>query len=351
VLFAAFLAAAPCPCFGQLPSQWSDAVHSLAEKIAAAAVPSRSLALSMTNTSSLSGADSSAIYDSLLADLRSRGFVIASSATTSSEEAQVRLTLSEGADGCVWVAEIRRNAENSGQVEMVAAPRLSDSQPGNGGKSVALSRRMVWQQHGEILDFAILPAAEPAGPDAPGAIGLVILEPERLVFYASQGSQWQLDRAVPIPHAAPWPRDLTGQIDLTAGKAVLPGMNCEGDFEHLETWRCAATHKATASVAVADQEQLEIDGHPADFVPLGKVCDALGPILLVTGTGDWTQPDRIRAYETDRGSPVALGQAIEFSGPILAHAPAQDGKSARVVSRNLETGTYEASIVSVSCGD
>lgn len=74
-------------------------------------------------------------------------------------------------------------------------------------------------------------------------------------------------------------------------------------------------------------------------------------LLLVTGNGDWTVRDTIRIYEVTDHQAATIGQPLEFPGPILALWPSDDGKSARVVSRNLQTGMYEASIVSVSCGN
>ena len=70
-----------------------------------------------------------------------------------------------------------------------------------------------------------------------------------------------------------------------------------------------------------------------------------------TAAGDWTEPDHIQLYEITGDQAVAQGQSLEFSGPVLALWPADDGKSARSVSRNPGTGFYEASIVSVTCGD
>jgi hypothetical protein len=344
-IIASFLCVTSSASFAQLPPQWNDAVRALANKIAAAAAPAHSLALNMTNTSSLGATDASAVSSALTAELARSHFTILSPASSPPADAQVQLTLSEGAEGYVWVAQIRRGAENGEQVSIVAAPVLADTFPGAARKSLALSQKLIWRQPEKFLDFALLPA------DPSSSIRLVILEPERLAFYAPGEGEWQLQHAVRIPHSAPWPRDVTGEIDASAGKASLPSVNCEGDFARPETLQCVAVRQAKGSTTIADQEQLEINGHSADFVALGKVCDSFGPILLVTGPGDWTVPDELRAYEAPGGPPVAIGQAIEFPGPILAHAPADDGKSARVVSRDLQTGMYEASIVSVSCGD
>jgi hypothetical protein len=67
--------------------------------------------------------------------------------------------------------------------------------------------------------------------------------------------------------------------------------------------------------------------------------------------GDWSQKDQIQLYEIRDRAAAAIGQPMELPGPILAFWAAGDGNSARVVSRNLESGMYEASIVSVSCGN
>ena len=72
--------------------------------------------------------------------------------------------------------------------------------------------------------------------------------------------------------------------------------------------------------------------------------------VLVSGTGDWTEPDRLQVYQIDehyRAQPV--GEPLSFPGPIVTMWPSEDGKSARVISKNLQTGMYEASVVTVSC--
>lgn len=92
--------------------------------------------------------------------------------------------------------------------------------------------------------------------------------------------------------------------------------------------------------------------------------------VLTTGTGDSMAPDHIQIYdirsypssqtsarstgsenETTPPEAVAVGQPLDFPGPILTLWPSADLKSARVVSMNLQTRMYEGSIVSVSCGE
>lgn len=92
--------------------------------------------------------------------------------------------------------------------------------------------------------------------------------------------------------------------------------------------------------------------------------------VLTTGAGDSLEADHIQMYDirnypqtqapaSSSGSQgeavppeaVALGQPLDFSGPILALWSSGDLRSARVVSLNLQTGMYEGSIISVSCGE
>jgi hypothetical protein len=87
-----------------------------------------------------------------------------------------------------------------------------------------------------------------------------------------------------------------------------------------------------------------------DIASLVTGCDGEWQVL-VTGTGDWTEPDHIQTYDIRERQAAAVGQPLEFPGPILALWPSTDMRSARVVSRNLQTGLYEASIVSVTCSE
>jgi hypothetical protein len=74
--------------------------------------------------------------------------------------------------------------------------------------------------------------------------------------------------------------------------------------------------------------------------------------ILASATGDWTEPDRLQSYEVSGDAPPRPNsEPLEFPGPILALWPSLNGSTARVVSKNLKTGVYEASIVSVACGN
>jgi hypothetical protein len=326
----------------QLPVQWSAPVSSLAEKIAAAAGAPGPLAMSLTNNSSLGAADASAVYDGLLASLRARRFQIAGPALPTPPITRVQVTLSENASRYIWVAQVwtAPGADADPQVAMVSAVKPADRTGSKMEAALTLSRRLIWSQSGRMLDFDYQDTPNP---------GLVILEPEQIDFYHSDEMQWVLDHAVPVSHARAWPRDLSGAFDVTNGKVIFDGAPCTGDFLHPEGLRCDQLRQNQTGSTNENAIRIQIDGRGTDVVSLGAACQSLGPILLASGTGDWTQPDDLRAYEAAGGPLRALGQPDEFAGPVLALGMGGDGKSARAVVHNLQTGNYEAYVVTASC--
>jgi hypothetical protein len=70
--------------------------------------------------------------------------------------------------------------------------------------------------------------------------------------------------------------------------------------------------------------------------------------VLATRAGDNTG-DSIRAYEFPDRDPVAVSQPIEFAGGITALWTEARGGSAMAVSKNAETGNYEAFRLALAC--
>jgi hypothetical protein len=320
----------------QLSSDWTKALGSLADKIAAVTKRGESLSLEVKNMSSLSAADVDGLHDVLVTDLARRNRPITKE---SPADATLQVTFSESADGYVWIAEILDGVKENVVMVSVIAPNQKASGP---EAPLTLHRKIVWGQEARIVDFGIL-----ADGSSDGSSVLIILDVGKLSFYKSQDKDWKLAREITIEHARPPQRDIRGRIDLQAGKARLPDAECAGDFRHPESVTC------TTVLAPADREILRqpttIPGRSVEvYAVLAPVCDDRPP-TLVTGQGDWTEPDSIQAYV--RNPENSASAKIQFLGPVLELWRNTDGKSARAVSRNLKTGTYEASIVSVSCDD
>lgn len=376
----------------RLPASWNDAVRTLADKIFAALPAVHSIALDLNNISSLQAADAAEIRRSLEGELARRGI---RAVAASSAEAQVKLTLSEGVEGYVWAAEVRHGDQL--EMALVSAPRQSQS---NSQTSAVMSvkRERIWAQAQPFLDFAVDNVTS-------NELSSVFLEPGGLYgFQVTRSAMVGLGGGT-FPHFPPT-RDPRGEIvsmDATTARAYVEGVNCSGSWgpavrvdcdakspllegeypfeagrNYFGAFEFAGGHgtnqKKFFTVAIdptASSESRYIlaeldgksrlydsstsaaavfDGWGDDIATISAGCDG-GWQVLATGASDWTQPDQIQIYEIRGNQPIPAGQALHFPGPILALWPAGDEKSARVVSRNLQTGMYEASIVTIVCGN
>ncbi|PYX35927.1 MAG: hypothetical protein DMG81_17080 [Acidobacteria bacterium] len=71
--------------------------------------------------------------------------------------------------------------------------------------------------------------------------------------------------------------------------------------------------------------------------------------VLATQAGD-SLADSVRAYELPDRDPLAVSEAVDFAGGITALWTEAKGGTAVAVSRNSETGNYEAFRLAVACG-
>lgn len=85
----------------------------------------------------------------------------------------------------------------------------------------------------------------------------------------------------------------------------------------------------------------------SDLASVKTACGA-GWQVLSSSAGE--ADDSIRAYEFPDRDPVAVSPAIEFAGAITALWTESRGDTAIAVSRNRETGSYEAFRVAMACG-
>ena len=88
-------------------------------------------------------------------------------------------------------------------------------------------------------------------------------------------------------------------------------------------------------------------GWGSDITSVRTACGAGWQVL--SSSAD-TAEDSIRAYEFPDRDPVAVSPAIEFAGPVTALWTEWRGDTAIAVSRNRETGNYEAYRVAMACG-
>lgn len=386
----------------QLPTAWNDAVHTLSQKIATAVTPSHTLSIEVKDITPGASVDVLRLRQALEAEIAVQGGrLVAPSPDSPPADAQVQVTISQNVEGYVLIAEIHMGEAQ--QVAIVAVAPTEEPAPQPGPMPV-IQRKIVWRQSRPILDFT------QAAMDANHTLWYV-LEPNQLVVHEFSAAAPVLQQALPVSplYASRDPRGHLLVTDATNVTAWIAGSRCDGRWSPSFTVECSpnpgqqwpmgtaswvfdaprnyfsggmilsydlvarfpAFYSAASPSPVAGGQSTSrwilagLDGQaqlfagaaePAaafagwgsDILSVAPVCGSAWQVL-VTGTGDWTQPDRIQLYEIADRRAAPVGEPLEIPGPILALWASADGKSARMVSRNLGTGFYEASIVSVAC--
>jgi hypothetical protein len=323
----------------ELPAKWSEVVSALAGKIAAAVKPARTTSLEVKNISSLEAADVDGICKALASELTSRGIRMAAG------ETGVNVTLSENAGGYVWVAEIRRNDTNGAalvRTAITSVPMVKVESAVEKKATLTLTRELVWQQPQKFLDFTVFYGIAGVQDST-----LVILEADRLVYYASLNSNWRMWTTVALPRFEPGRRDPSGEIWVGGNSVFSNGVRCTGEIEHPSKVECELWDDVTIGQRWIGPV---IPGHDGGVG--ATLADRCGnkSIALVSGDGDWTRPDSIQGYllaDDDVGA-VSSGSPIEFDGPVMAIRGVTNG-SLRVIVHNVKTGNYEGYNVTATC--
>jgi hypothetical protein len=381
-----------------MPLEWANRVGTLAGQIAEAVRPSKAISLEVQNISSLGAADVEMIRQGLQKQLARRGIRI------EADGLDVKVTLSENIERFVWIAEVRRKEEATVFIASLEGKAIANSPVVR--RSVVLRREVVWQQAEPMMDFLVSDVAPEGLPV------MFVLEANRIVSYRKEKGSWNAAETFPIPVPDHRPRDLRGLADAFEElfSFQLSDANCEGAaadrFELTckkgspPAWPILSGGRDRGSMNIVSNRNYfdgdldvygdveaqeppfysiavmrrmkssqwilaELDGKSrkydeslkatAAYSGWGDEIVAVAPgcgndwQILASAAGDWTEPDRLRSYDVEKDAAVVDSEPLEFSGPILALWPSLDARTARVVSKNLQTGMYEASVVTGSC--
>jgi hypothetical protein len=338
-LFGLVPQSSPAQATSSLPKSWNEAVIGLADKIAAAVSPTAPVALDVKNISSLDAANMDSIRTALENELRRHSFQIspANSGTTQSA-VHLQFTLSESADGYVWVVEIPNNSQNAPSTSpiIVPVPRTVAMEENTDQPLLSLEKRIVWKQSDRFLGFALLQGSSPSESQ------LLILETSRLAVYKLSGSQWQLSRTLPVPDSSSTSHDTAindrsfslGNLDCLFGPDPAGNIVC-----------------GMSRISRLTPDRATIAGVPTTVSTFLQEKCGSETMLLATGEGDWTQADTVQGYVTGANSGAApSGASLAINGPVMSLEPGPATNAARAVVHNLKTGNYEAYIVTATCG-
>jgi len=239
----------------------------------------------------------------------------------------------------------------------------------------------------------------------------VVLDSNSVAVYTLHDGRWQPEQSLVVTHSHPWPRDLRGRLILRKDHlfdAYLPGVFCRSatsaplamncyesddpwplgtDQPSLNAFFTAARNYFTGALApgvgklttapafysaaalprekytlwlfaaldgqvhlldgITDQTVGKL-GWGSDLASLRSGCGS-GWQVLVTRNGDISS-DTVRAFEFPDREPIAASQSLELNGSITALWTESGGSSAIAISRNSETGRYEAFRLIITCG-
>jgi hypothetical protein len=378
--------------------EWTGPEQALARKIIAVTGPG-AMALDFVNRSSLSKKDFDDISTGLKSQLNASGIQFARP-----EQAvmNVQVSLSENLGQYVWVAEIRQGTAQASTV-MVSIPRAEPKMYVHQAAPLTIRKIPLWSQEQRILDLVSL--------DVNGTpLHLVVLSPEKLDVYQFQDGRWQQNQSLPIVHARAWPRDMRGRLLLSREHLFdiyLPGVYCQTTATVPLTLSCrdsddpwplgtgdiglsaffsptrnfftgvlvpGISKQTTAprffSAAAIPREKYTLwlfsgmDGQlhlldgitdqaarlgwGSDLVSVKSGCGT-GWQALAVRNGDFGS-DSLRAFDFPDRDPIPVSQVVDFDGGITALWPEPGGTTAMAVSRNSETGKYEAFRLAITCG-
>jgi hypothetical protein len=338
--------------------------------------------------------------------------LMAPSAPSTPAAIDIRVTLSENLAGLIWIAELRTPSGKKIVMLPVAVPpgiSANEARP-----VPLLERTIVWRQPEPMLDFAIVaPTAETASQLivlSPERVAFYNFQQDTWRLAASSAIEhthpWPRDirgrievdsgkLSVYLPgifcsgtagtalglYCAPgdekmWPVDGSGLVPGTVSHGgslakldparnyfldPLESPNASGEkFAPFYSAALQAAYDVHPVILAGldssaqlheggDEVTAHFPGWGSDIASLNGTCAAPSPVL-VTGTGDDTSTDTIQIYQIADRQAMAAGQPISFAGPVRALWAASDGNSAQAISQNLQTGAYEASSISISCG-
>lgn len=362
-----------------------ESARALARKVAAN-LRGVSVSCQIHNLSSLGGAELAAITAAFENELQKRGINLEEGAAP----VTVVLTVTQSPTEYLGVVQVQ--GKETGEAVMETLGPLSDAAAANTVFSYGLHKELLFSQEQPILDVAF----------QSGDTQAMVLSARQIYFYERNGSSWSLTRSQGLPVQGSSQRVLRGSLELMAdgsGTAFVPGQVCQLAAPGGTAWNCQPSSEplpaltifpanwpgardnnsiSAAKLEPAGKMQIVVAGRDglarlfegaaepaAAFPDWGSQLAAInsgcggGWQLLITGKGDWTKSDEVRAMEIREHTAVAVSLPVEFPGPVVAlHTPgitasaiAAANSSAIAIDRNLQTGRYEAYRLTLSCTD
>jgi hypothetical protein len=319
-----------------------DSARDMARKIAATLPQRDDVSVEIQNLSMLTPKEVDRFSHVFFGVLQDLGFNLLHGGAV-----HVSVTLSENVKGFLWSAEISQG--DATRVILTAVPRAPEDRPVSNSMPILLRGEKFWEGPEQILD-AIEETTSEDG-DA-----LLLLQPDGLII-RKRGAD--TISKVEIPAAQTSTRTPLGSIKGENACQLLEFSPC---VVVTLNWHICTIALKTRTVGECHVEDMP-SGRDFSFIPnlfvartfpkgrsefteMSGRCGA--QIQFAAGTGDYTQPDSVQAFEQQWDTFDPLSDELSFPGPVMALHVTDRVPTAIV--RNLQTGNYEAYRISVTCG-
>jgi hypothetical protein len=359
-----------------------DSVRLLARK-AASALHGVAATCEVKNSSTLQGKEFSNLSTVFQEELQRRGAKI----LPGDAAASVVLTVTENSTAYMGIVQIRRKESPESFMEILGP--IEGAPVAELTYSLVLHKEFLFSQDVPMVDVVL------AGDDRHAhALGL-----EEISSYELHDDRWVLTGTMRLPvHHSPV-RELRGflyfEFDTIA--AYFPGEVCQispmgglagncarypesmpvrsvsrsvASRQRMGSWFSVAQlgPEEEAGIIVTGPDGLArlyedgpdpistFSGWGSEIASVHTGCGS-GWELLVTGKGDWTSADTLQAVEIRERQARSVSVPIELAGAVIAlhslatktASEASGSPNAVAVVRNLQTGRYEAYLLSITC--
>ncbi|MGB8473976.1 MAG: hypothetical protein WCE61_07840 [Candidatus Acidiferrum sp.] len=304
-------------------------------------------------------------------------------------DAAVKIVVSVTQDPTEYLGVVQIQRKENTEMVMGALGPLNGPAAPEPAFRLTLHREFLFSQDSPILDVLL-----PSGGKHAEALGA-----QQILSYDWQGNEWVKTGSEHLPINQPPARGERGFLfqDVDSQSAYFSHELCRDSSLDAKGWSCETYADQTpvrgiSPAAMAGKRmvpwfsaaQVETEGKPevvvtgqdgqarlyedgpeptATFSNWGTEIASVysgcgsGWQLLVTGKGDWTKPDEIQAVDIQDRRAQTVSDPMAFPGPVVVlHTPwtritpnAAANGEAVAVDRNLQTGRYEAYLLTISC--
>ena len=316
-----------------------DMVRTFAQHVAETRQLPDNIAVEWNNVSSLPEAQSLLFREVFLQELATRRTIVPANAGTP----LLRISLRETPTDFLLVAQI--GEASGGQVRMASLSKTLFLPTMARGTGFRLVKQLLWQQPQAILDAREF--SEVRG----GLANIFLLKTDALAIYREADERLTTVQELGLGNYRYISRGLRGQLkkDKDDGLiATLPNLTCllHGPAAASDRWTMTCSSNGGAG-QLTDSSASDDDSEP-DAVAITSSCDGTAWRLLA-GESDWTRPDRLLLMGAGMKRDEAV-TSLDFAGPVLRVASAEDGKAVVAVVFDLPSGNYEVYRVAIACG-